>query len=208
MIVVDPRLTWMAARADLWIQPRPAVDSAVAMAMLKVIIEEDLYDHDFVDCWTYGFEALVERSREYDFDMPVSYTHLVTAKRDNVAIAHSHEPARVLGRKPTQSPFPRGHNRSFGYAVALVQHGVFVSQQFLDLSSVRYLQVRSGFVDDGALFEGFEQLVARCIVDEQQDVYKRQAKSSVALHSAAVARWNTSLMMLFGVIALLSLIHI
>ena len=52
MIVVDPRLTWMAARADLWIQPRPAVDSAVAMAMLKVIIEEDLYDHEFVDFWT------------------------------------------------------------------------------------------------------------------------------------------------------------
>lgn len=68
MIVVDPRLTWMAARADLWIQPRPAVDSAVSMAMLKVVIEEDLYDHDFVDCWTYGFDALVERTREYDFD--------------------------------------------------------------------------------------------------------------------------------------------
>ncbi|HBT95517.1 MAG TPA: dehydrogenase, partial [Coriobacteriia bacterium] len=68
LIVVDPRLTWLAARADIWIQPRPAVDSAIAMAMLKVIIDEDLYDHDFVDRWTYGFDELVERAREYDFD--------------------------------------------------------------------------------------------------------------------------------------------
>ena len=69
LVVVDPRLTWLAARADIWIQPRPAVDSAVAIAMLKVIIDEDLYDHDFVDRWTYGFEALVQRCAEYDFDL-------------------------------------------------------------------------------------------------------------------------------------------
>ena len=31
------------------------------MAMLNVIVTEDLYDHDFVDCWTYGFELLAER---------------------------------------------------------------------------------------------------------------------------------------------------
>ncbi|MCL1846413.1 MAG: molybdopterin-dependent oxidoreductase [Coriobacteriia bacterium] len=68
LVVIDPRLTWMAARADLWLQPRPAVDSAIAMAMLKVIIDEDLYDHDWTDRWTYGFEALVERCNEYDLD--------------------------------------------------------------------------------------------------------------------------------------------
>ncbi len=69
LIVIDPRLTWLAARAEIWIQPRPAVDSAIAMAMLKVIIDEDLYDHDFVDRWCYGFDELVARTREYDFDM-------------------------------------------------------------------------------------------------------------------------------------------
>jgi anaerobic selenocysteine-containing dehydrogenase len=68
LVVIDPRLTWLAARADLWIQPRPAVDSAIAMAMLKVIIDEDLYDHEFVEKWTYGFDKLVERCAEYDFD--------------------------------------------------------------------------------------------------------------------------------------------
>ena len=68
LVVVDPRLTWMAARADIWIQPRPCTDSLLAMAMLKIIIEEDLYDHDFVEKWTYGFEALAQRCSEYDLD--------------------------------------------------------------------------------------------------------------------------------------------
>ena len=33
--------------------------------MLNVIIEEDLVDHDFIDKWTYGFEALAERVADY-----------------------------------------------------------------------------------------------------------------------------------------------
>ena len=64
LIVVDPDLTWLASRADIWIQPRPGVDSAIAMAMTNVIIQEDLYDHDFVENWTYGFDKLVERVKD------------------------------------------------------------------------------------------------------------------------------------------------
>ena len=44
-----------------WLPVRPGTDAALAMAMLNVIIGEDLYDHEFVDCWTYGFDALAER---------------------------------------------------------------------------------------------------------------------------------------------------
>ena len=67
-IVIDPRLTWMAARADIWIQPRPAVDSAIAIAMLKTIIDEDLYDHEFVSNWCFGFDELKAEMDKYDVD--------------------------------------------------------------------------------------------------------------------------------------------
>lgn len=68
LIVIDPRVTWLAARAVIHIQPRPAVDSTIAISMLKTIIDEDLYDHEFVDLWCYGFDELKARMDEYDVD--------------------------------------------------------------------------------------------------------------------------------------------
>lgn len=64
-IVVDPRRTVMAEAADLWLQVRPGTDDALALAMLNTIIEEGLYDAEFVGKWTYGFEELSAHVREY-----------------------------------------------------------------------------------------------------------------------------------------------
>ena len=61
IISVDPRLTWWGARAAYWLPTRPGTDAVLAMALLHVIVTEDLYDHDFVEKWCYGFEAMAER---------------------------------------------------------------------------------------------------------------------------------------------------
>jgi anaerobic selenocysteine-containing dehydrogenase len=65
LIVVDPRMTWLSSRAEYALQLRPGTDTALALAMLNVIINEDLYDHDFVDKWCFGFDKLSERVQEY-----------------------------------------------------------------------------------------------------------------------------------------------
>jgi anaerobic selenocysteine-containing dehydrogenase len=65
MITVDPSLTWLAAQSEYWLRLRPGTDSALAMAWLNIIISEDLYDHDFVDKWTFGFDELAERVAEW-----------------------------------------------------------------------------------------------------------------------------------------------
>lgn len=49
LVVIDPMINWMSAKAEVQIQIRPGTDAAVAMAMNHVIMEEDLYDHDFVE---------------------------------------------------------------------------------------------------------------------------------------------------------------
>ncbi|MEM1515076.1 MAG: molybdopterin-dependent oxidoreductase [Candidatus Bathyarchaeia archaeon] len=64
-ILIDPRATRLAKRADLWLQIRPGTDGALALGMLNVIINEELYDKDFVENWCYGFDRLKERVQKY-----------------------------------------------------------------------------------------------------------------------------------------------
>ena len=68
MVVVDPREIDLAALADMWIKIRPGGDGALAMAMLKVIIEEKLYDQDVVSNWVIGFEKLQEEIKSFSLD--------------------------------------------------------------------------------------------------------------------------------------------
>ena len=64
IIVIDPRETYLAKKADLWLQLRPGTDDALALAMLNVMISEEIYDKEFVEKWTHGFEELAERVKD------------------------------------------------------------------------------------------------------------------------------------------------
>ncbi len=65
LIVVDPRYSETAAHADLWLPLRPGSDSALALAMINVIINEGLYNAAFVQQWCYGFEELKAHIQQY-----------------------------------------------------------------------------------------------------------------------------------------------
>ena len=69
LISVDPRVNWLATRAEVHLRVRPGTDTALAMAWLSIIINEDLYDHDFVEKWTYGFEEFSARINDPDKGM-------------------------------------------------------------------------------------------------------------------------------------------
>jgi anaerobic selenocysteine-containing dehydrogenase len=60
IVVIDPRRTETAVRADAqWVPIRPGTDGALALSMIEVMIEDDLYDEDFVENWCHGFEELM-----------------------------------------------------------------------------------------------------------------------------------------------------
>jgi anaerobic selenocysteine-containing dehydrogenase len=65
LVVIDPRRIDLAARSKMWLQPRPGTDHALALGFLNVIIEESLYDRDFVGKWTTGFQELADHVKEY-----------------------------------------------------------------------------------------------------------------------------------------------
>jgi len=65
IIVIDPVRTWLATRAKIWMQVRPGTDTALALGMLNVIINEKLYDVEFVKKWTHGFDELKARVQGY-----------------------------------------------------------------------------------------------------------------------------------------------
>lgn len=65
LIVIDPRKNFYTQKADLWLQLRPGTDTALAFGFFHVIIEEELYDKTFVANYIHGWDAFVQRVREY-----------------------------------------------------------------------------------------------------------------------------------------------
>jgi len=65
LIVIDPRRITTAKKADLHLQVRPGTDCALALGMLNVIVSENLYDAEFVNNWTTGFDKLAEHVKPF-----------------------------------------------------------------------------------------------------------------------------------------------
>ncbi len=84
LIVVDPRRTRTAERADIWLPLEPATDSALALGFLNVVLTEGLYDSDFVDRWCSGLDELRERVTQYPPDRVADITGLA---RDDIVRA-------------------------------------------------------------------------------------------------------------------------
>ena len=65
VIVVDPRRIGPARKADHWLQLRPGSECALALAMIETIITEGLYDREFVEKYSFGFDRLAEHIRPF-----------------------------------------------------------------------------------------------------------------------------------------------
>ena len=59
VVVIDPRRSETAKETDAeWVPIRPGTDGALALGMVQVLLEEELYDEDFAENWTVGFDEL------------------------------------------------------------------------------------------------------------------------------------------------------
>ena len=75
IIVIDPRYTDTAARTDArWVPIRPGTDCALALSMIDVMIDEDLFDEDFALNWCHGFDELRTYTQHFTPEVAESIT--------------------------------------------------------------------------------------------------------------------------------------
>jgi anaerobic selenocysteine-containing dehydrogenase len=75
-VVVDPHRSKTAAQADLHIRLNPGTDAALVLAMIHVMVRENLHDPAFLAAHTIGWEALEARAREWTPDRAAPITGL------------------------------------------------------------------------------------------------------------------------------------
>jgi assimilatory nitrate reductase catalytic subunit len=80
LIVVDPRVIPLARTADLHLPIRPGGDSALFGAMLKILVDNDWLDHDFIENYTAGFQETIDAVKDYDLDWAEAQTGISKQK--------------------------------------------------------------------------------------------------------------------------------
>src|SRR5680860_774752 len=96
LLVIDPRTTSLAAKADVHLQVRPGTDTALALGMMQVIISEDLYDRDFVEKWTVGMEELAEATSAYPLERVAEITGVPAEKIAEAARIFANSPSACI----------------------------------------------------------------------------------------------------------------
>ncbi len=96
LIVVDPRKTTLATMADLWLQIRPGTDDALALGMLNILIERELYDKDFVSKWCVGFEQLKEAVKAFPLERVSELTWIPAEKIVQAVEMYAHTKPAAL----------------------------------------------------------------------------------------------------------------
>jgi molybdopterin guanine dinucleotide-containing S/N-oxide reductase-like protein len=92
LVVIDPYRTRTAACADWYLPINPGTDAALALAMMHVIIGENLYNGDYVSRYTLGFEQLRERVKEYPPERVAQWTGI--SSNDIVKLAREYATTR------------------------------------------------------------------------------------------------------------------
>ncbi|MBI4765901.1 MAG: molybdopterin-dependent oxidoreductase [Deltaproteobacteria bacterium] len=76
LIVVDPRKTHLASIAQSHLQIKPGSDIALALGLIHIIIREGLFNREFVDQWTVGFQELKAKVEAFSPEQVAELTWL------------------------------------------------------------------------------------------------------------------------------------
>jgi thiosulfate reductase/polysulfide reductase chain A len=107
LIVIDPRYSSVAMKADHWLPIKPGTDTALLLAWMNVLIKDRLYDVPYIHRWTTGFEKLAAHVSDKTPEWAAEITGL---SADEIR-----ETAHVLGRsRPQACIVPGRHTIWYG----------------------------------------------------------------------------------------------
>ena len=92
LITVDPRFSVAASKSDYWLPIKPGTDIALLLAWMNVLINEDLYDHDYVARYCSGFEQLAAHVQPFNPE----WAYLETGLEPGLIRATAHTMAQAI----------------------------------------------------------------------------------------------------------------
>jgi len=104
VVVIDPRQSITAAKADEWIPIRPGTDAALALGMANVIIRSGLVDADFVKNYAFGFDTFTADGKEHKGFKQFVLENYDPARVEEITGVPSTTIARIAGEFATTRP--------------------------------------------------------------------------------------------------------
>lgn len=144
VVVIDPKETGSAKKADWHIAIRPGTDCELALGLLHVIIAEGLYDADFVTKWTIGFDELSKHMAQFDPKRVSEVTGIAKNAIEDLARTYaSTGPACIVQGTMSLDQYTNGFQtaRAIGILQAIMGNidvpGGFVSLPLMRLNPMR-----------------------------------------------------------------------
>jgi anaerobic selenocysteine-containing dehydrogenase/Fe-S-cluster-containing dehydrogenase component len=139
MVVVDPRLTVTASKADSWLAIRSGTDMALGLGIIHYLFEHGLADLEFCQQWVEGWQVWRDyiREKQYTIEWAASVTDLQTQQIIDLAtaIAQADGCMIFLSRGINQHTNALQTNRVFMFLAAITGNWGRKSGGFFNFSS-------------------------------------------------------------------------
>nr|VFJ46104.1 MAG: Anaerobic selenocysteine-containing dehydrogenase [Candidatus Kentron sp. DK] len=96
LIVIDPKRTALARRARYWLRPKPGSDAALALGIIRVILDRDLEDRAFIEAHTQGARELAEHVRAYTSEKVEELTWVPAKLMEEAAMFYARASAAAI----------------------------------------------------------------------------------------------------------------
>ncbi|MGI6032430.1 MAG: molybdopterin-containing oxidoreductase family protein, partial [Coriobacteriales bacterium] len=109
IISISPRFGNVSRIADYYLPVRPGSDGALYLAWMNVIINEDLYDHEFVENWSVGFDELKEYVQQWTPEKAAEICWVSADMiRETARVYATNGPQRLIGMQSYDGQAPNG----------------------------------------------------------------------------------------------------